>query len=108
MKYSVWNFGTASYDYYEDARVSTGQNAPKPGHLVNRTLGSTIDQASWPLPSDAKRIGSGTVAIGRVATRKGAADALGETMLSSPLAKAGALLVSAILAYKYLLPKRRR
>ena len=104
MRYSVWSFGKGAYDYYEDARQPTAQNAPRPGHLANRTLGSTVDQASWPLPADAKLVGSGSVAIGRVASRGG--QALGDT-LSSPLGKAAALLLSAILAYKYLLPKRR-
>lgn len=107
MKYSIWNVGKGLYDYYEDAREPSSQNTPKPGHLANRTLGSTVDQAGWPLPGDARLVGTGDVAIGRVASRL-STNALGDAVFGSPLAKAAALLVSAILAYKYLLPKRRR
>lgn len=106
MKYSVYNFGKGAFDYYEDARQNHSLNAPKPSHLVSRTLGSTVEQASWPLPSDARLTGSGPVAVGRVASRGGGA--LGDAVLGSPLGKAAALLAAAILAYKYLVPRRRR
>jgi hypothetical protein len=108
MRYSVWNVGKSTFDYYEDARVNPSQNTPKPGHLVNRALGSTVDQAAWPLPADARPIGSGDVAIGRVASRGSSSSALGDVLSQSPLVKAGLLLAAAILAYKYVLPKHRR
>jgi hypothetical protein len=98
--YSVWQQGRGVFDYFEDRREQPSLNAPAPTHIGHRTLGSTVDQAAWPLPADAKRIGSGPVAIGRIAATK-AGGALGD-IGGSPLVKAGLLTVAAILAYKYV------
>lgn len=107
MQWSVWNVGSGVYDYYEDAREPASVNAPAPTHLVHRTLGSTIEQAAWPLPADAKKVGSGPDAIGRVASLK-RGGALGEVSLQSPLVRAGALVGAAILLYKYVVKGGRR
>jgi hypothetical protein len=105
--YSVWNQGAGRFDYFEDGVPNAKANAPKPSHLVSRELGSTVDQAAWPLPAGARRTGSGSVAIGRVATRKSAA-ALGDFVLSdSPLIKAGLLLFAGALLVKFVVPKPR-
>jgi hypothetical protein len=71
MIYSVWNQGRGLYDYFQDAVVQEGANAPKPAHLKSRQLGLTPDQAAWPLPAGAKKIGSGEFARGRVASPTG-------------------------------------
>ncbi len=106
--YSVWNQPAGLFDYYEDSRTQEALNAPVPKHVGNRTLGLTIDQAAWPLPVDARKVGSGDVAIGRVASR-GSAPALGDVLgTSSPMVKAGLLLAAAALAYKYVLKGRLR
>lgn|SRR5678815_4925691 len=100
--YSCWNQGAGVFDYYEDGRQQASVNAPSPDHIPTRSLGATIDQACWPLPPDAKKVGSGAVAIGRVASKSGG-KAVGSIELpSSPIAKAGLLTFAAILAYKYL------
>lgn len=110
MRYSVWSQPDRCYLYYEDARTEASANADRPGHLVSRTLGSTIDQAAWPMPAGAKLIGRGDRAIGRVAVPASvsARAALGDFGGSSSLVKAGLLLAAAGLAYKYLLPRRMR
>lgn len=107
MQYSVFNVGTGAYDYYEDGREPSSVNTPSPTHVIDRTLGCTVDQAAWPLPADAKKIGTGPVAIGRVASMK-RGGALGDVSLQSPMAKAGVLLGAAILLYKYVVKGKRR
>lgn len=106
MKYSVWNVGTAAFDYYETPEVATSSNTPKPGHLKPRTLGATVEQACWPLPPGAKLIGSGEVAIGKIAIHPSAA--LGATPSDGSLAKGLLLAVAGALAVKVLLPRGRR
>lgn len=71
MIYSVWNQGRGVYDYFQTPDLQDGANAPKPGHLRERQLGLTPDQAAWPLPAGAKKIGSGEFARGRVASPTG-------------------------------------
>ena len=71
MIYSVWNQGAHKYDYFETATVQKGANTPAPSHIRAEPLGATIDQAAWPLPSSARKIGSGEFAKGRIASRGG-------------------------------------
>ncbi len=106
MMYSVWNQSAGAYDYFESPAQQASLNVEKPTHLVSRTLGSTIDQAAWPLPGDAKRVGSGEDAIGRVASIKGAA--LGDDFMDGSAVKLGLLAASAILIWKYATKSRRR
>lgn len=79
MIYSVWNQGKKAYDYYATKEVNGRVNTPAPRHIPSRTFGATVSQAAWPLPMGAKLIGSGKVAKGRIAARKGlgAADTAG-------------------------------
>jgi hypothetical protein len=109
MIYSVWNQGLGAFDYFEGAQAAPTQNAPKPAHLVSRTLGSTVDQAAWPLPAVVRKIGSGEQPVGRIAKPRGGRS-LGADDASSPLVKAGLLALSAFLLWKYALgrPARRR
>lgn len=70
MRYSVWNQGARQYDYYETPEVQLGANTPSPKHIRAQDLGVPIDHASWPLPISAKKIGSGAMPQGRIASRK--------------------------------------
>lgn len=110
MIYSVWNPGALNYDYFEDNTKAASINAPAPKHLVSRTLGSSVEQASWPLPANVRAVGSGDHAIGRVASRGSGGSSLGDLMPSDPLIKAGLLLGSAYLLWRYVVkaPRRRR
>lgn len=104
--YSVWNQASGMFDYYEAPKAQAKLNVEKPTHIMHRNLGVTVDQAAWPLPSDAKKVGSGTEAIGRVATtRRGA---LGDSDIDPSLVKIGMLGLAGFLLWKYVLPKRRR
>lgn len=107
MIYSVWNQGTGLFDYHEDDRQQTTLNVEKPGHLQTRALGSTVEQAAWPLPADAQPVGSGAVPIGRIASRS-SGRALGDDGDPSGLVTVGMLLISAAVAWKVLQPKKRR
>jgi hypothetical protein len=69
--YSVWNQGARQYDYYDTSVVQKTANTPSPSHIRSGPLGATIDQAAWPLPSSARKVGSGKAAKGRIASRSG-------------------------------------
>lgn len=107
MHYSVWNQAVGAYDYFESPDQQASLNVERPGHLVSRTLGSTIDQAAWPLPGNARHVGSGSDAIGRVATRKSLAMGADDAS-SSSLVKAGLLAAAALLVWKYVVKAPRR
>ena len=68
MIHSVWNQGQKQYDYYKSPALQKTANTPKPAHLRHRKLGSTVMQAGWPLPKDAKKIGSGDYPHGRISS----------------------------------------
>lgn len=78
MRYSVWNQRAGMFDYYEGGVEQDKLNTPKPSHIGARNLGSTIDQAAWPLPAGARKIGAGPVAVGRVASRSSGGAGLGD------------------------------
>lgn len=69
MRYSVWNMSTRKYDYYEGGGPSTAIHAGAPPRPVfHNALGATPEQAAWPLPVDAKKVGTGDAAQGRIAS----------------------------------------
>jgi hypothetical protein len=67
MKYSVWNNGTRRYDYYT-AQGNAGIHAGAPPRASTFELGATPEQAAWPLPADATKVGSGELPQGRIAS----------------------------------------
>jgi len=104
--YSLWNQASGQFDYFEDGKEQPVLNVEKPGHLRSRALGSTVDQAAWPLPSGAKFIGRGPDPVGRVASqRSGALGFDGESEGST--AKLALLLLSGFLLLRYVAPRRR-
>lgn len=103
--FSVWNQARGGFDYYQDGRAQATLNAERPSHLKARTLGSTVEQAAWPLPSDAKLVGHGDVPIGRIAAVGGRA--LGASDESSWL-RVGLLLAAGAVAMRVLSPRRSR
>lgn len=71
MTYSVWNSGTRVYDYYQ-TRTPAPIHAGAPSHVTKTTpLGATVDDAAYPLPADAVRVGSGPIARGKIARAGG-------------------------------------
>jgi len=71
MIYSVWDHANRVYDYYRTPDTSAETSAPKPSHLKQSTLGLSPDQAAWPLPSSARKVGSGKYPKGFVASKNG-------------------------------------
>ncbi len=106
--YSVWNQGTGLFDYYESSRAQATLNVEKPTHLRgSQTLGAFVGEAAWPLPSDARPVGSGSMAIGRVARARGSVSATGD-VFDSDTVRAGVLIGAAFLLYKYVVKSPRR
>jgi len=105
MRYSVWRPGEAVFDYYDTPELATTSNVEKPAHLKARTLGATVEQASWPLPAGAVKVGTGPHAQGKIAIRPSAA--LGASDGDLPIAKGLLLAAAGALAVKYLLPRPR-
>ena len=91
MIYSVWNQGARQWDYYEDNSQQSTANTPKPSHIPNARIGATPDEAAWPLPSSARRTGSGNEPRGRVAARKGALSGVGNILDEKLVVTAGVL-----------------
>jgi len=67
MKYSVWNNAARRYDYYT-AKGNNEIHAGAPPRASSFALGSTPEQAAWPLPAGAVKVGSGDVPEGRIAS----------------------------------------
>ncbi len=67
MRYSVYNVDSKLYDYFEGPGPS-GTHAKAPPVRTGSKLGPAPEQAAWPLPMSAKRVGSGPLAQGRIAT----------------------------------------
>jgi hypothetical protein len=69
MKLSVWNNATRRYDYYQSSG-DTGIHAGAPPRANSFELGATPEQAAWPLPPGAVKVGSGDLPEGRIASRE--------------------------------------
>lgn len=67
MNYSVWNNGTRKYDYFT-APGTPEIHAGAPPRVRGSDLGATPEQAAWPLPLGARRVGSGELPRGRIAS----------------------------------------
>lgn len=107
--YSVWEQALGAFRYYEDGRPQATLNADAPTHLASRALGSTVDQAAWPLPSGAREVGVGPTPIGRIAARRGYGAPLdGVLEGDGALLKAGLLAGAALLLWRELRPRRRK
>lgn len=106
MIFSVWNQGTRRYDYYESPQPEASANVEKPRHLRTRKLGSTVTQAAWPLPANARMVGSGDQAHGRIASRGGSALGAADDGGMGTV-KIGMLLLSGFLLWKYVVPAKR-
>lgn len=76
MRYSVYDYTRRAYDYYE-APGPKGTHAgspPKPAVVSPRQvgdIGAAPESASWRLPMGARKVGSGEMPIGRIASLSG-------------------------------------
>lgn len=96
MRFSVWNYRERRFDYYDAAQRSEGTHvgAP-PTPLLRGAIGATPDQAAWRLPAGAKKVGSGAVAQGKVAS-------LGDDSIFGSLPSIPAMIGVGLAAYLIL------
>jgi hypothetical protein len=101
MLYSVWNYDTKAYDYYQGSGPKGAHAGAPPIRRSRSELGATPEQASWRVPSDARKVGSGDMPQGRIATI-GGVSSLGDDALFSNPASLAVMAVIAYLAWKVL------
>ena len=65
MVYSVWRPTHHLYDYYQDAQ-GISDEGPKPAVHSNNKIGNAPSEISWKLPTNAKKVGTGSKAKGIV------------------------------------------
>jgi hypothetical protein len=76
MKFSVFDTRSKQYDVYEgpyDGRIHAGT----PPTRKTMALGATVEQAAWPLPSGAKKVGTSIKPVGKVASLGDTTDTTG-------------------------------
>lgn len=81
MRYSVYNHASRLYDYYEDRRTD-GTHAGAPTVLASGKIGVPPEAGSWRLPMGVRKVGTGEMPRGRIASRGG--DALAAVSVSDP------------------------
>ncbi len=100
MTYSVYNPATRRYDYYETADPAP-THASAPRAVPKRALGATPEEAAHRLPALARKVGSGALPKGRVASTSalggGALGDVADTMKKHPLLSAAAGAVAYLL-----------
>ena len=111
MIYSSWNQAQGAYDYWQTPGGGEPKiNVEKPTHIASRALGSTVEQAAWPMPTNAVYVGSGEDAVGRITAPAGT-DALSDDTSSSS-ALTGVLQIAvgvgAVLLVLHLFGKKSR
>lgn len=75
MRYSVYDYTRHAYDYYEAPGPGGTHAGSPPAPRGVGDIGAPPNRASWKLPSGARKVGSGYLPQGRIATLDGA-DAL--------------------------------
>jgi hypothetical protein len=103
VQYSVYNIATRAYDYYEDGRADTTHAGAPPAALLatgKPRIGVSPESATWRLPWGAKKVGSGPLPKGRIASTN---TALGELVELGPVPLSAVLMVGAgYLAWRLL------
>jgi hypothetical protein len=97
MIFSVFNVDRKVYDYFEGQGPS-GTHAGTPPIRAHADIGATPDQAAWIVPVGARKVGSGELPKGRIATFNGGG-ALGD-FSSGGAVKLGVVGLIAYLAWK--------
>lgn len=93
MRYSIYNYGTKSYDYYDDGKPSS-THAGSPPFVSLGGIGETPEGAAWRLPMGARKVGSGEFPQGRIAS-------LGGLESGADVVKLGALALAAYFAWRH-------
>lgn len=85
MIWSVWNYKTKSYDYYQGGAATGTHAGTPPTPMISPEMGMSPEESAWRVPTGARKIGSGTGARGRVATL-GGVDSFGLPSYAVPVA----------------------
>lgn len=72
MRYSVYDYTRHAYDYYEASGPGGTHAGSPPVPRAVGDIGAPADRASWKLPLGAKKVGSGFLPQGRIASLDGA------------------------------------
>lgn len=103
--FSVYDYTRKLYDYYEGVGPGGTHAGAPPAPVFRSEIGASPEGGAWRLPMGARKVGSGVLPRGRIAST-GIHLGLGD-LIEDPLTKAGLLAAAGYLAYKYLLKKRR-
>jgi hypothetical protein len=79
MRYSVYNYTRRSYDYYEAPGPGGTHAGSPPATGTVGGVGTSPGRASWKLPAGARKVGTGDMPQGRIASMDGA-DGLSDPM----------------------------
>ena len=77
MIYSVWVPGERRYDYYSVGGLPIEDDTPTPSFGGGSKIGFAPGEATWDLPANAQKVGTGVRARGIVIHPGGARGALG-------------------------------
>ena len=91
-RYSVYNYSSRLYDYYQD-NATTETHAGAPPVIALSGVGETPEGAAWRVPADARKVGSGPLPMGRIAS-------MGD--LGTDLPRLGIMVGLAYLAWKVI------
>lgn len=67
MRFSTYDYGTKLYTYWDDGKASP-THATAPSVLPMGGVGDTPEGAAWRLPVGARKVGSGPMPQGRIAS----------------------------------------
>lgn len=88
--YSVYNYGSKSYDYYDDGQPAPTHAGPPPIAPMGG-IGETPESAAWRLPLGARKVGSGDLPRGKIASL-GGTDTAGDLGKLAVIAGVGYLI----------------
>jgi hypothetical protein len=72
MRYSVYDYNRHVYDYYEAPGAGGTHAGSPPAPRGVGEIGATAERSSWKLPMTARKVGSGYLPQGRIASLDGA------------------------------------
>jgi hypothetical protein len=72
MRYSVYDYTRHAYDYYEASGPGGTHAGSPPAPASVGDIGAPPNRASWKLPLGARKVGSGYLPQGRIASLDGA------------------------------------
>lgn len=72
MRYSVYNYGRHAFDFYEAPGAGGTHAGSPPVPRAVGEIGAPPERATWRLPAGAKKVGSGFLPQGRIASLSGA------------------------------------